>query len=104
MLFCENDIFINWKWNLIVVWLGCFFIGVVFSLVMFFLFFYVEQFGVIGYFVLNMWFGIVFSIIFLFLVIVLLFWGGFVDCKGWKFMLLCFVFGMGIVMVLMGLV
>lgn len=82
MLLCENDTFINWKRNLIVAWLGCFFTGAAFSLVMLFLLFYVEQLGVTGYFALNMWFGIVFSITFLFLAIALLFWGGLADCKG----------------------
>ncbi|EMQ5221046.1 multidrug transporter, partial [Shigella sonnei] len=52
-----------WKRNLIVAWLGCFLTGAAFSLVMPFLPLYVEQLGVTGHSALNMWSGIVFSII-----------------------------------------
>ncbi|MFC3395255.1 multidrug efflux MFS transporter MdtG [Brenneria rubrifaciens] len=94
---------IDWKRNLYVTWLGCFFTGAAFSLVMPFLPLYVEQLGITGHSALNMWSGIVFSITFLFSAIASPFWGRLADRKGRKLMLLRSALGMCIVMVLMGL-
>ncbi|MCG8710150.1 multidrug efflux MFS transporter MdtG [Brenneria sp. 4F2] len=94
---------IDWKRNLYVAWLGCFFTGAAFSLVMPFLPLYVEQLGVSGHEALNMWSGVVFSITFLFSAIASPFWGRLADRKGRKLMLLRSALGMCIVMVLMGL-
>ncbi|EHD21017.1 MULTISPECIES: multidrug efflux MFS transporter MdtG [Brenneria] len=94
---------IDWKRNLYVAWLGCFFTGAAFSLVMPFLPLYVEQLGVTGHEALNMWSGVVFSITFLFSAIASPFWGRLADRKGRKLMLLRSALGMCIVMILMGL-
>lgn len=74
---------INWKRNLTVTWLGCFY-GAAFSLVMPFLPLYVEQLGVTGHSALNMWSGLVFSITFLFSAIASPFWGGLLIARGEK--------------------
>ncbi|MCV9877737.1 multidrug efflux MFS transporter MdtG [Brenneria izbisi] len=94
---------IDWKRNLYVTWLGCFFTGVAFSLVMPFLPLYVEQLGITGHSALNIWSGLVFSITFLFSAIAAPFWGRLADRKGRKLMLLRSALGMCIVMILMGL-
>ncbi len=94
---------IDWKRNLYVTWLGCFFTGAAFSLVMPFLPLYVEQLGITGHEALNLWSGLVFSITFLFSAIASPFWGRLADRKGRKLMLLRSALGMAIVMVLMGL-
>ncbi|PWC22206.1 multidrug transporter MdtG [Brenneria roseae subsp. roseae] len=93
---------IDWKRNLYVTWLGCFFTGAAFSLVMPFLPLYIEQLGITGHSALNMWSGIVFSITFLFSAIASPFWGRLADRKGRKLMLLRSALGMCIVMILMG--
>lgn len=98
-----SDVPINWKRNLVVVWLGCFLTGAAFSLVMPFLPLYVEQLGITGHSQLNMWSGLVFSITFLFSAIASPLWGGLADRKGRKIMLLRSALGMAIVMLLMGL-
>ncbi|MEE3650250.1 MULTISPECIES: multidrug efflux MFS transporter MdtG [unclassified Brenneria] len=94
---------IDWKRNLYVTWLGCFFTGAAFSLVMPFLPLYVELLGVTGHEALNLWSGVVFSITFLFSAIASPFWGRLADRKGRKLMLLRSALGMCIVMLLMGL-
>ncbi|MDX5627354.1 MULTISPECIES: multidrug efflux MFS transporter MdtG [unclassified Brenneria] len=94
---------IDWKRNLYVAWVGCFFTGAAFSLVMPFLPLYVELLGVTGHQALNLWSGVVFSITFLFSAIASPFWGRLADRKGRKLMLLRSALGMCIVMVLMGL-
>ncbi|MCR3755289.1 MAG: efflux pump MdtG [Sodalis sp. Psp] len=100
----QEHIFINWKRNLFVAWLGCFLTGTAFSLVMPFLPLYVELLGVSSPEKLNLWSGTVFSITFLFSAIASPIWGGLADRKGRKLMLLRSALGMAIVMMLMGLV
>lgn len=94
---------IDWKRNLYVVWIGCFFTGAAFSLVMPFLPLYVEQLGIRDHQSLNLWSGLVFSITFLFSAIASPFWGRLADRKGRKVMLLRSALGMAIVMALMGM-
>ncbi|MFB1114805.1 multidrug efflux MFS transporter MdtG [Dickeya dadantii] len=100
----DNTAPIDWKRNLYIAWLGCFFTGAAFSLVMPFLSLYVEQLGIQGHEALNLWSGVVFSITFLFSAIASPFWGRLADRKGRKLMLLRSALGMAIVMALMGVV
>lgn len=95
---------IDWKRNLYIAWLGCFFTGAAFSLVMPFLSLYVEQLGIQGHENVESVVGRGFSITFLFSAIASPFWGRLADRKGRKLMLLRSALGMAIVMALMGLV
>ncbi|MDU6522642.1 MAG: multidrug efflux MFS transporter [Enterococcus sp.] len=87
-----------------VLWFGTFMAGIGFSLVMPFMYLYIDSLGSYTNQQLNFWSGITFSSTFLITAIVSPLWGRLADQKGRKLMLLRASLGMAIVISLMGTV
>jgi len=86
MFSSEKTVKINFKLNLIIAWIGCFFTGTSFSLVMPFISLYIEQLGVPAR-SLEMFSGLAISVTALASALITPFWGGVADRKGRKLMM-----------------
>lgn len=92
----------RWRRDLYILWLCCFVVQCGFSLVMPFLPLYLEELGVTGTAV-EVWAGVIFSANFVVMAVVSPIWGALSDRIGRKPMMLRSAFGMGAVVLFMGL-
>lgn len=93
---------VNWKLNLVVLWLGQFFVMSGMTMIMPFLPYYIQEMGITDQHEVAVWGGFIFAANFVTSFIAQPIWGGLADRYGRKMMLLRSGFGMAIGMTLMG--
>lgn len=93
----------GWYKIFYIFWIGSFIIGMGYLMIMFFIFLFINELGYFFCLQFNFYFGFVFVMIFIFQVIVFLYWGLLVDCKGCKLMCMWVLGVMVIIIFLIGL-
>ncbi len=94
----------SWKFNLIFVWVGCFFTGMAMSQIIPFLPLFIEQLGVSEHDKLALWAGLIFSVTFVVSAAVSPLWGRLADRKGRRLMMLRASLGMSVLIFLQAFV